>query len=62
IIERVPLEIAPNDHNRAYLQAKVDRMGHTLEPEPAEPAEPADAADVADATEATGTVDAGGRA
>ena len=30
IVERVPLEIAPNVHNRAYLQAKIDRMGHTL--------------------------------
>ncbi|MDP1877094.1 MAG: bifunctional 3,4-dihydroxy-2-butanone-4-phosphate synthase/GTP cyclohydrolase II [Actinomycetota bacterium] len=45
IIERVPLEIVPNEHNRAYLQAKVDRMGHTLEPEsPASPVdEPGDA-------------------
>lgn len=34
IIERIPLEIAPNDYNRAYLQAKVDRMGHELTPEP----------------------------
>lgn len=33
IIDRVPLEIVPNEHNRAYLQAKVDRMGHTLTPE-----------------------------
>ncbi|MDO8310161.1 MAG: bifunctional 3,4-dihydroxy-2-butanone-4-phosphate synthase/GTP cyclohydrolase II [Actinomycetota bacterium] len=45
IVERVPLEIVPNEHNRAYLQAKVDRMGHTLEPEsPALPVdEPGDA-------------------
>lgn len=33
ILERLPLEIAPNQHNRAYLQAKVERMGHTLTPE-----------------------------
>jgi 3,4-dihydroxy 2-butanone 4-phosphate synthase/GTP cyclohydrolase II len=31
ISERVPLEIEPNDHNRAYLQTKADRMGHTLD-------------------------------
>ena len=30
ILQRVPLEIEPNEHNRAYLRAKVDRMGHTL--------------------------------
>jgi 3,4-dihydroxy 2-butanone 4-phosphate synthase/GTP cyclohydrolase II len=28
IIERVPLEIHPNEHNAVYLQTKVDRMGH----------------------------------
>jgi 3,4-dihydroxy 2-butanone 4-phosphate synthase / GTP cyclohydrolase II len=38
IVERVPLEIAPNEHNRAYLQAKVDRMGHTFEQESDGPA------------------------
>jgi 3,4-dihydroxy 2-butanone 4-phosphate synthase/GTP cyclohydrolase II len=31
ISERVPLEIEANDHNRAYLRTKVDRMGHTLD-------------------------------
>jgi len=31
ISERVALEIEPNDHNRVYMQTKVDRMGHTLE-------------------------------
>ena len=31
ISERVPLEIEPNDHNRVYMQTKIDRMGHTLE-------------------------------
>ncbi len=30
IIERVPLEIHPNEHNAVYLQTKVDRMGHEL--------------------------------
>jgi len=30
IIERVPIEIEPNDHNRRYLQTKRDRMGHQL--------------------------------
>ncbi len=28
IVERVPLEIHPNEHNAVYLQTKVDRMGH----------------------------------
>jgi 3,4-dihydroxy 2-butanone 4-phosphate synthase/GTP cyclohydrolase II len=31
IVENVPLEIEPNCHNRSYLQAKHDKMGHTLE-------------------------------
>ena len=35
ILERVPLVITPNEHNRAYLQAKVDRMGHTMSAEDA---------------------------
>ena len=30
ITERVPLEIEANEHNRVYLQTKVDRMGHRL--------------------------------
>ena len=30
IVERVPLEIHPNEHNAVYLQTKVDRMGHQL--------------------------------
>ena len=30
IVERVPLEVEPNPHNAAYLQTKVDRMGHVL--------------------------------
>jgi len=30
IIERVPLEMHPNDHNVAYLRTKRDRFGHEL--------------------------------
>lgn len=30
IVERVPLEIEPNDHNAFYLRTKADRMGHEL--------------------------------
>ncbi len=30
IVDRVPLEITPNDHNVAYLRTKRDRMGHDL--------------------------------
>jgi 3,4-dihydroxy 2-butanone 4-phosphate synthase/GTP cyclohydrolase II len=29
-VERVPLEIEPGPHNRAYLTAKRDRLGHVL--------------------------------
>ena len=31
IVERVPLEIKPNEHNIHYLRTKKDRMGHLLE-------------------------------
>jgi len=31
IAERVSIEIAPNDNNRAYLQTKVDKMGHLMD-------------------------------
>ncbi len=39
VVERVPLRIAPNPHNHAYLAAKRGRLGHDLpnvapEPEP----------------------------
>ena len=31
IVERVPIEVAPNPHNLRYLQTKRDKMGHILE-------------------------------
>jgi 3,4-dihydroxy 2-butanone 4-phosphate synthase/GTP cyclohydrolase II len=31
IVERVPLEIAPNASNARYLRTKRDKMGHLLE-------------------------------
>ncbi len=30
IVERVPLELSPNDVNREYLKTKKDKMGHIL--------------------------------
>ena len=30
IVKRVPLEIPPHDHNRAYLKVKKDKLGHLL--------------------------------
>jgi 3,4-dihydroxy 2-butanone 4-phosphate synthase / GTP cyclohydrolase II len=30
IVDQVPLEVAPNDNNRAYLKTKKEKMGHTL--------------------------------
>jgi 3,4-dihydroxy 2-butanone 4-phosphate synthase/GTP cyclohydrolase II len=27
---RVPIEIAPNEHNRDYLQTKKDKFGHLI--------------------------------
>ena len=31
VVEQIPIEIPPNDHNVAYLRAKRDKMGHLLE-------------------------------
>ena len=31
IIENIPLEIEPNEHNKFYLETKRKKMGHTLE-------------------------------
>lgn len=31
IVENMPLEIEPNEHNKFYLETKRKRMGHTLE-------------------------------
>jgi 3,4-dihydroxy 2-butanone 4-phosphate synthase/GTP cyclohydrolase II len=30
VVERVPVEVPPRDENLAYLQTKVDKMGHIL--------------------------------
>lgn len=30
IVENVPIEIAPNEHNRFYLQTKRDKLGHEI--------------------------------
>jgi 3,4-dihydroxy 2-butanone 4-phosphate synthase / GTP cyclohydrolase II len=31
ILEQVPLSVPPNDENRGYLRAKLDRLGHTFD-------------------------------
>jgi len=31
MVERVPLEIPPHEHNRSYLQTKKDKLGHMLD-------------------------------
>ena len=30
IVENVPIEVTPNEHNIKYLETKKKRMGHTL--------------------------------
>ncbi len=30
VVDRVPIEIAPNEDNVAYLQTKRDRMGYLI--------------------------------
>ncbi len=30
VVERVPIEVEPGDHNARYLQTKRDKMGHML--------------------------------
>jgi 3,4-dihydroxy 2-butanone 4-phosphate synthase/GTP cyclohydrolase II len=32
IVERVPIAVVPNQHNRRYLTTKRDKMGHLLDP------------------------------
>jgi 3,4-dihydroxy 2-butanone 4-phosphate synthase/GTP cyclohydrolase II len=31
IVERVPIQITPNQNNRRYLQTKKDKLGHLLD-------------------------------
>ena len=31
IVERVPIQIPPGDHNRMYLQTKREKLGHLLD-------------------------------
>jgi 3,4-dihydroxy 2-butanone 4-phosphate synthase/GTP cyclohydrolase II len=31
VVERIPVEVAPNPNNAGYLRVKADRMGHLLE-------------------------------
>ncbi|MBI5845171.1 MAG: bifunctional 3,4-dihydroxy-2-butanone-4-phosphate synthase/GTP cyclohydrolase II [Deltaproteobacteria bacterium] len=33
IVEQVPLEVASNEYNQAYLECKATKMGHTIHPE-----------------------------
>ncbi len=42
IVERVPLQIEPNDRNRRYLATKRDKLGHYLDLESCELDEPED--------------------
>lgn len=40
VVEQVPTDVEPNPHNIRYLTTKRDRMGHTLDLEPADAANP----------------------
>ena len=31
IVERVPIQILPNEHNTRYLKTKKDKLGHLLD-------------------------------
>jgi 3,4-dihydroxy 2-butanone 4-phosphate synthase/GTP cyclohydrolase II len=31
IVERVPIQVAPTQNNRRYLQTKKDKLGHLLD-------------------------------
>ena len=31
VIENIPIEVEPNEHNEFYLKTKRDRMGHILQ-------------------------------
>jgi 3,4-dihydroxy 2-butanone 4-phosphate synthase/GTP cyclohydrolase II len=30
VVSQEPIEMRPNNHNRAYLEAKRDKLGHTI--------------------------------
>ncbi len=45
IVERVPLEVESNQHNRAYLETKATKMGHLLDLDGDPGAEPDNEAD-----------------
>jgi GTP cyclohydrolase II len=31
IVERVPIQVPPNEHNSRYLKTKKDKLGHLLD-------------------------------
>ena len=31
VVERIPLELPPNERSHAYLKSKKERMGHILD-------------------------------
>jgi len=45
VVEQVPINIAPNPDNIRYLTTKRDRMGHTLDLDPADAANPHEGCD-----------------